>query len=261
VKQKVKVVYSEKETVYQYDGDNILLEKQGSTTTATYTYGNALVRKDGATPLFDGLGSERTVTNATGAVQGTLTMTAFGQPVASSGSSTDPYEFGATSGYRSDGDGASELPSGGSDGDGLVKVGCRYYDPATGSFVSRDTDINQDPYVYCDGDPVNELDPSGHGAPFKPGPYNPDNDPTTWDYHFTKADMIDIGNTWQNIGNVEMGLAGFGAIPNTMQNPNWKPGSGALGARNMGAARLLWVVAIGGFVTKSLGQYTVWANK
>jgi hypothetical protein len=93
VKQKVKVVYSEKETVYQYDGDNVLLEKQGSTTTATYTYGNALIRKDGETPLFDGLGSERTVTNTSGAVQGTLTMNAFGQPVASSGSSTDPYEF------------------------------------------------------------------------------------------------------------------------------------------------------------------------
>jgi RHS repeat-associated protein len=89
-------------------------------------------------------------------------MTAFGQPVASTGSSTDPYEFGATSGYRSDGDGASELPSGGSDGDGLVKVGCRYYDPATGSFVSRDTELDQAPYVYCDGDPVNAVDPSGY---------------------------------------------------------------------------------------------------
>ena len=41
----------------------ILLEDQGGTTTAAYTYGNALIRKDGETPLFDGLGSERTVTN------------------------------------------------------------------------------------------------------------------------------------------------------------------------------------------------------
>jgi hypothetical protein len=70
----------------------------------TYTYGNALIRKDGETPLFDGLGSERTVTNTSGAVQGTLTMNAFGQPVASSGSSTDPYEFAATSRYRNDSD-------------------------------------------------------------------------------------------------------------------------------------------------------------
>jgi len=32
--------------------------------TAAYTYGTSLIRKDGETPLFDGLGSERTVTNA-----------------------------------------------------------------------------------------------------------------------------------------------------------------------------------------------------
>jgi hypothetical protein len=33
------------------------------TVTATYTYGNALLRTDGETPLYDGLGSSRTVTN------------------------------------------------------------------------------------------------------------------------------------------------------------------------------------------------------
>ena len=53
---------------------------------ATYTYGNALVRKDGETPLFDGLGSERTVTNSSQTVTGTLTMDGFGCFVASSGS-------------------------------------------------------------------------------------------------------------------------------------------------------------------------------
>jgi RHS repeat-associated protein len=137
-------------TSFLYDGSSVLLEKQGSTTTATYTYGNALVRKDGETPLFDGLGSERTVTNTTGAVQGTLTMTAFGQAVASTGSSTDPYEFAATSGYRNDGDA------------GLTLVGARYYDAQTGSFISRDTVLSQFPYGYCDGDPVNATDPSGH---------------------------------------------------------------------------------------------------
>jgi RHS repeat-associated protein len=128
----------------------VLLEKQGSTTTATYTYGNALVRKDGETPLFDGLGSERTVTNTSGAVQGTLTMTAFGQAVASTGSSTDPYEFAATSGYRNDGD------------DGLVLDEARYYDAQTGMFISRDTYLDQLPYGYCDGNPVNKVDPNGH---------------------------------------------------------------------------------------------------
>jgi RHS repeat-associated protein len=123
-------------------------------TTATYTYGNALVRKDGETPLFDGLGSERTVTNTAGTVQGTLTMTAFGQAVASTGSSTDPYEFAATSGYRNDGDA------------GLMLVGARYYDAQAGSFISRDTYLNQLPYGYCNGNPVNTVDPSGHTASF-----------------------------------------------------------------------------------------------
>jgi RHS repeat-associated protein len=137
-------------TNFLYDGASVLLEKQGSTTTTTYTYGNALVRKDGETPLFDGLGSERTVTNTSGAVQGTLTMTAFGQAVASTGSSTDPYEFAATSGYRNDGDA------------GLMLVGARYYDAQVGVFISRDTYNDQLPYVYCNGDPVNAVDPSGH---------------------------------------------------------------------------------------------------
>jgi RHS repeat-associated protein len=110
------------------------------------------VRKDGETPLFDGLGSERTVTNTGGAVQGTLTMTAFGQAVASTGSSTDPYEFAATSGYRNDGDA------------GLSLVGARYYDAQAGVFISRDTYLDQLPYGYCNGDPVNAIDPDGHSV-------------------------------------------------------------------------------------------------
>ena len=45
-------------TGFLFDGGSVLLEKQGATTTATYTYGNALIRKDGETPLFDGLASQ-----------------------------------------------------------------------------------------------------------------------------------------------------------------------------------------------------------
>ena len=137
-------------TSFLYDGNEILLEKQGSTTTATYTYGNALVRKDGETPLFDGLGSERTVTNSTQTVTGTLTLSAFGNQVASTGSSSSSYMFAATSGYRNDGDA------------GLTHVGARYYDAQVGRFTTRDTYLNQRPYLYCDHDPVNTVDPTGH---------------------------------------------------------------------------------------------------
>jgi RHS repeat-associated protein len=44
----------------------------------------------------------------------------------------------------------------------LTKVGCRYYDPQVGSFTTRDTCLDQKPYLYCEHDPVNYLDPSGH---------------------------------------------------------------------------------------------------
>ena len=137
-------------TSFLYNGGSVLLEKQGSSTTATYTYGNALIRKDGETPLFDGLGSERTVTSSTGSVTASLTLSAFGQTIASSGSSTSAYQFGATSGYRTEGDA------------GLTLVGCRFYDAQAGRFISRDTYLDQKPYAYCDGDPVNAVDPSGH---------------------------------------------------------------------------------------------------
>ena len=61
--------------------------------------------------------------------------------------------FGATSGYRNDGDA------------GLSHIGARYYDAQVGRFISRDTYLDQKPYLYCEHDPVNHLDPSGHFFP------------------------------------------------------------------------------------------------
>ena len=139
-------------TSFLYDGEKVLLEKQGATTTATYTLGNVLIRKDGEYPLFDGLGSERTVTNASQTVTGTISFEGFGQTIATTGSSTSAYMYGATSGYRTEGDA------------GLIKVGARYYDPQVGRFITRDTVLTEHPYLYCKHDPVNGIDPSGHGV-------------------------------------------------------------------------------------------------
>jgi RHS repeat-associated protein len=58
--------------------------------------------------------------------------------------------FAATSGYRSDGDA------------GLMHVGARYYDAQVGRFITRDTYRSQKPYLYCEHDPVNAVDPTGH---------------------------------------------------------------------------------------------------
>lgn len=139
-------------TSFLLDGSAVLLEKQGSTTSATYSYGTALTRKDGEFPLFDALGSERTVTSSSQISTGALNLDSFGNSVGGSGSSASPYTFAATSGYRSDGDA------------GLSFVGARYYDAQMGRFISRDTYLDQKPYAYCDSDPVNAVDPSGHDA-------------------------------------------------------------------------------------------------
>jgi|SRR5579884_302184 len=137
-------------TNFQYAGYAVLLEKQGTSTTATYTYGNRLIRKDGEYPLFDGLGSERTVSNSSQTVQGTINYDSFGNTVGSTGSSSDPYMFVAASRYRNDGDA------------GLILLGSRYYDAQVGGFITRDTFLNQHPYIYCSSDPVNFIDPTGH---------------------------------------------------------------------------------------------------
>ena len=65
-------------TRFYCDGSNILTEKQASTTTAVYTYGEGLIRKDSEVPLFDGQGTERTVTNGSQTVVGTLNLDGFG---------------------------------------------------------------------------------------------------------------------------------------------------------------------------------------
>ncbi len=69
-------------------------------------------------------------------VTGTLTTEAFGNTVAQWG-------------YRDDGDA------------GLLHVGARYYDPQVGRFTSRDAVLSEHPYLYCEHEPVNKVDPSG----------------------------------------------------------------------------------------------------
>ena len=129
----------------------MILEEQGGTFTGIYTYGVSLIRRNGEFFMYDGLGSARTFTNASGVVTAAATYDGYGNTVATSGSTSSPYQFGATSGHRNDGDA------------GIMQVGARYYDPATGSFLTRDTDLNQLAYVYCGDDPIDKVDPSGHG--------------------------------------------------------------------------------------------------
>ncbi len=43
-----------------------------------------------------------------------------------------------------------------------ASVGARYYDAQVGRFITRDTVLSEHPYLYCEHDAVNWVDPSGH---------------------------------------------------------------------------------------------------
>jgi len=101
-------------------------------------------------PPLDGFGSERAVTNASQGVTASLTLSAFGQTVASTGSSTSAYQYGATSGYRAEGDA------------GLMLLGHRYYDASVGRFLTADpAKAGDNWYAYCNDNPLKGTDPQG----------------------------------------------------------------------------------------------------
>jgi len=96
--------------------------------------------------------TSRATVNNLQAITSTLTTEAFGNAVAQWGSSANPYRFAGAWGYRDDGDA------------GLLHVGARYYDPQVGRFISRDAVLSEHPYLYCEHEPVNSVDPSGRVA-------------------------------------------------------------------------------------------------
>jgi hypothetical protein len=51
----------------------------------------------------------------------------------------------------------------------LLHVGARYYDPQIGRFISRDAVLSEHPYLYCEHEPVNAVDPSGDTPAALPG--------------------------------------------------------------------------------------------
>ena len=96
----------------------------------------------------DSLGSVRGTVNSGGALTGTTSYYAWGNPETAGGlTATTP--FGYAGGYT--------------DPDGLLYLINRFYNPQTGQFISVDPDLSEtlQPYAYTDGDPVTDTDPSG----------------------------------------------------------------------------------------------------
>jgi RHS repeat-associated protein len=137
--------------------------RRAGVVTATYTtendsYYGSLLHIQRATgesrfPIYDEIGSASGLVDASGAVTDTYDMDTFGSPRGSSGSTPNPYRYGAAWGYITD-------PS------GFLQLGARYYWPEVGRFVSQDpARIEDHAYVYASNDPLVHTDPSGLVCP------------------------------------------------------------------------------------------------
>ena len=127
--------------------------------TITYVYGLGLISQKRAGVIHfygtDGLGSVRYLTDIDGAVTDAYTSDAFGIAIGTTGNTVNLYRY---TGQQWDPD------------LGMYYLRARYYRPELGRFWTMDSyeGSQRDPlslhkYLYCHGEPLDNIDPSGHG--------------------------------------------------------------------------------------------------
>jgi RHS repeat-associated protein len=144
-------------SIFAYDGDNLIEEVNATgAIVARYTQTQEIdeplaMLRSSTTSYYeaDGLGSVTSLSSAAGALAQTYTLDSFGKQTASSGSLTNPFQF---TGREFDTESS------------LYFMRARYFNPATGRFVSEDParfpgGINF--YTYVENNPVNLIDPFG----------------------------------------------------------------------------------------------------
>ena len=174
----VKVTTPSSTVLYQYDADGnrvsagnskylvdtnrslaqVLAEYSSTgTAIATYVYADDLIgmNRNGVVSYyhFDGLGSTRLLTDATGATTDTYDFDAFGNQIARTGTTQNEFLF---TGQQYDAN------------VGFYYLRARYYQPDTGRFTALDpfagdpyAPMSLHKYLYAANDPVNLIDPTG----------------------------------------------------------------------------------------------------
>jgi RHS repeat-associated protein len=121
-------------------------------------------RRNGQTRYhhYDGLGSTRALTDESGNVTDTYTYTAFGEPVATAGTTENPFGYKGALGYY------SNLET----NDFYIRA--RIYSPAFGRWLSQDPIEDDDnAYRYVLNAPVAFVDPTGESYTPMPMPLPP----------------------------------------------------------------------------------------
>ncbi len=137
-------------TSYRWDAAAGLSQVLQDSASNTYVYGLDLVSRtdSGGSQeyyLTDGLGSTTGLTTGTGALADTYTYDVYGASRTHTGSSPNEFTFTGEQ----------------VDATGLQYLRARYYDSATGRFMSRDPLPFAQRYAYVGNDPVNYVDPRG----------------------------------------------------------------------------------------------------
>lgn len=158
---------------YRYDGDGLMTSRTGpGTITFVWDHSGGLplmlgdgtnryVYGPGETPLeqidgsgvvtylhHDAIGSTRMLTEARGAATATFSYTPYGALSGSTGTQTTWFGFAGQYTEREA---------------GVQYLRARFYDPATGQFLTRDplTSATGQPYGYANDSPLNYTDPGG----------------------------------------------------------------------------------------------------
>lgn len=143
--------------VDQQNTGNPLLEcKASGQPISAYVYGNGLVAR--VNPVndstyyyhFDFRGSVIAITNQNGDIVKYYQYEPFGKVYNEGGilSWNNPFQYLGKHGVQKD-------------ADDLYYMKARYYQPSTGRFISEDPVWNNNLFVYCNDDPINNIDPSG----------------------------------------------------------------------------------------------------
>jgi len=147
---------------FHYDGasSRVIAETDGSgATIATYTYdsaGNLFSMTRGSATYYyhtNARGDVVAMTDSSGDVVNTYTYDPWGTLLSADEAVSNPYRYAS---YRYDA------------ATGLSYCWNRYYAPELARFLTRDIypgelsdPVTMNPYLYCGGNPVNAVDPSG----------------------------------------------------------------------------------------------------
>ena len=179
--QRVQKQDSTGTTNHVWDGQNILLETNASNIVQVVyslepnVYGNLISQSRSGVDsffLFDAVGSTRQLANSAGSVIDSYIYDSFGNSLATSGTTVNPFQYIGRLGYYLDPDSQ------------MYYLRARIYNPAIGRFISVDPSnggslgrlptIVED-YTYVLNNPVSLSDPTGLQAapPIPPLPLPP----------------------------------------------------------------------------------------